>query len=130
MRKVKEFVIKRSEWMRGPYPQGVCASLLYNKDDGPPEGDHYGGKLCCVGIYGRALGIEDTLLRGAAQADDLPSFFPEWLVSEDELGYPEASAAARYLYDTNDSKLALPWEREESIRKTFAEHGIEVTFVD
>jgi hypothetical protein len=134
---VKSFVIDRLTWYRG---HGSSASKLLRED----------GKMCCVGIYGRALGVPDAYLLNLGTvsnslgekdpygpvpppARNLP--WPEWTIKRQHGDLSD-------LYTVNDYQLAMggggKWEgvinseadREAVIAKLFAKNGVTVTFIN
>lgn len=119
---VKELVIDRNVWLRG---EGSQNSTLYRRSD---------GKMCCIGIYLNACGIQRDTLEGKMIAEDLPIVYyrkvPEWLYKHSDYvltpGVP---------YGTNDRIASgedefTEEDREREITKAFAAHGVTVTFVN
>ena len=112
-----DLVIDRREWLRG---EGSVESYLLRGD----------GKLCCLGILGRKLGIADEYLAGRNYPRDLP-------LEADLMKYPEAlheadgnlNLACR-IADTNDSEGISDAVRERDLVPLMLEAGIVVTFTD
>lgn len=125
--------INRAEWLRGEKHESC---LLRDID----------GKRCCLGIYGRALGIPDHVMLDAGQPerpkedeedpsdpDDLActgksELWPDWLAIA--VGTPDRPTDEWRLISTNDDPDMSGEEREKMIASLFARHDVEVTFVD
>ena len=112
MEEIKEFTIDRAVWLRG---EGEFKSKLYRVED---------GKMCCLGIYLCACGIDKSLLANRATPEETETQMPAWLI--DSLR-PMRSSLASKLITVNDIKLDED-KREETIKELFAEAGIKVTF--
>ena len=96
------FVIRRDEWLRG---EGFNQSSLLRTRD---------GKRCCIGIYGRALGIPDEDMRDVPAAPVNDPRWPQWIGDG--------------IYEAND-QIGLDEERREArITKIFGKHGDSVVF--
>lgn len=138
---ITELTIKRSEWLRG---EGVIDSALLRKSD---------QKRCCVGIYGRALGVSDTTLEGKGWPNmrgymdhgfiwDVKGTEAEWLVADED-------KTRRYLSTFNDiplhsnicatspvdsrkhvKSITSEAQREEFIAAIFKANGVTITFED
>lgn len=113
MKQVRSFVINRGEWLRGS-----LNSLLLC------EGSK---KMCCLGIYLKSCGIEDSVLAGAGSPIDIfkAAPLPRWLISENK---EWNSRLVSSLIDANDDEHASEAQREERIIELFAKEGITVTF--
>lgn len=118
-KEIKKFVIKRKRWLRGgarDYFSGI--SMLRTP----------GGKQCCLGFYGRALGcrIEDIFNVGSPDSTET-NFWPEWLVGQ---SLHIVSKAGRQLMRINDDSNLSDHQREQLIKKIFLLHGVRVRFED
>lgn len=117
-------VIDRSRWLRG---EGL-GELLRRLD----------GKMCCLGFLGAACGVpkEAMLGRGTPEESSFASAFPDWLMVEDDDdgdgdGFRlKDGKEVRLLVDLNDNVGGPDAGRESAIARVFAEHGVEVVFVD
>jgi len=120
-----KLVIDRSKWYRG---RGGADSRLERSD----------GQMCCLGFFGVACGVAPEHLKGIAYPR-LPSVahrsgdakWPGWLFEEvdglrSHLGLNDNRTRLAKL---NDSVVGAD-ERERAIAAIFAEHGVEVVFVD
>lgn len=130
---MEELEIKRSKWIRGvSHVEKVYSYLLRSSD----------GKMCCLGFYLRSCGLSAEDIRGVSspqQANgntmnypkDNPKI-PKWLLGEKPTpgDYRNNSEAGKKLMDINDATSLGEIEREEEIKKRFAEHGVNITFID
>lgn len=116
--KTMKLVIDRNVWLRG---EGSDRSALLRPTD---------GKMCCVGIYLKALGVpEDELLKDKTARFIKSDLVPEWTrCAPGEKPYPVVSE----LYQINDgANLGFSEaERERLIAERFAKHGVKVKFVN
>lgn len=127
-----KLTISRKEWWRGK-PNSKL--LLSN------------GQRCCIGIYGKAIGVPDDVMsgRGAAMASEaLQSKFiargGEWLMTLKPGPYYDSSDTAWALmrvndkggdeYSQNTDDGISETERETIVAALFAKHDVEVTFTD
>lgn len=112
--------IKRSIWLRG---EGKDRSALLRT---------YDGKQCGVGIYLRSVGVKRKAMAdvaSAAKVKDVP-LSARWLLEGD---CNRDSVSARALYRANDvvGEFAEDeQDREATIARIFAEHGVLVRFED
>lgn len=126
-----KLVIDRNIWLRG---EGEEASFLLRQDD---------QKMCCVGIYLEALGVDRGHLNGAnaAHHPGLSEMLPKeamWLVYQDTMHRWMPSDKACRLYAANDGEqhslndpsFDTEEERENYIRDAFATQGVEVEFIN
>lgn len=126
-----ELVIDRKVWMRG---KGSVNSFLFD----PPT-----KTMCCLGIYGEALGISKECMAKVKVPDELTSTAAydykgkaPWLFS-DTL-FLDRSHLAYDLMIANDETLRSDYfhnfqseeEREAYIAAKFAEHGVTVVFIN
>jgi len=111
---VKTLVIDRSRWLRG---EGADKSFLHRPED---------GKQCCLGFYLRSCRVPLRELRGAAIPSDLETVPSQAAWLDDGHGRSEE---CQRLMTVNDAYDLPDAEREEKIRKTFAEHKVKVRFV-
>lgn len=123
-----KFTIERKLWWRG---NGSKESKLLRDD----------GNMCCLGFYLKACGANlvnnaQTPEEQAKAGDNYPAA-AEWLLYPDEALEHGISRDCEALMHIND--YPTEWkdggprteeEREQMLRCVFAEHGIEVEFVD
>ena len=110
-----KLIIDRREWLRG---EGPGPSKLLRSSD---------GTRCCVGIYARALGVHDGSILNCSwpgercvwHADEAP-----WLPI-----HPEEDARDS-LSCLNDDPALDDATRERLITERFAEHDVDVTFIN
>ena len=116
-----KLIIDRREWLRGEGPRS--SKLLRSSDS----------KRCCVGIYARALGVPDKNILDYVwpnrrydmdepvwRADEAP-----WLLAEST-----DETMKRNLSCLNDDPFLDDFTRERLIKERFAEHDVEVTFIN
>ena len=125
MHKVDKFKIDRGEWYRGKGSRG-SALLLKN------------GMRCCLGIFGRAIGVPDKCMLGCGAPDSSHEAIQayehnnqaDWLFDKDNnrTMRSQRSKDCTDLMITNDAKDLTDEEREEDIIRIFAMNGIEVSF--
>lgn len=123
----KKLVITRPEWARGSRP-GTDGNYLLDNE----------GKMCCLGFAGKQLcNLPDERLLDSGTPAHLGDAFCNglsWLLEEveSEAGEPtgslEDSADCQHLMDVNDASSTSDAEKEAEIIKTFALHGVDVTF--
>lgn len=83
------------------------------------------GHMCAIGHYVHALGVsKDNLKTGGSHREEWPKE-AHWLLVVDDQGV-DMSAAWGRIADANDS----PPPNFDIIRREFAEHGVEVEFVN
>ena len=123
------FTIDRSLWYRG----NDGAQLLLDK------GSKDEGKMCCIGIFCKALGLKDESLLGIGFPADLETKEQKglyeklhggtgaFLLYEDD-GYYRDSDATNSLTEINDDKGITEKEREKEIAALFGANGVEVKF--
>jgi hypothetical protein len=134
-----KLTIPREIWLRG---EGGDKSRLFRRDD---------GKMCCIGIYLRDLGVPVEKLTGCSSATSLHYMYggglecvpkeAKWLLKTDDFSSLICTPKeALELYRANDAILAYPEgkdepyfqteeDRESAIKGLFATHGVEVEFV-
>lgn len=118
-----KLTISRKEWWRGKYNSRL---LLEN------------GCRCCIGIYGKAIGVPDEMMLGTRAPNsnrELADKFVEcgggWLVKIHEHRVAVvATGTSLSLMGTNDDEGRAESLREEQIEEYFAKYGVQVTFVD
>lgn len=116
--KNKELIIDRKIWLRGDKKRSRLLT-------------HDGKAMCCLGIYLNSCGVSKKLLRSSFSPDHvndklgLPNE-ASWL-----MGVSNCSDAAYDLMLFNDSSSLFKneKEREEKIKKLFAEVNIKVKFI-
>lgn len=121
---MKEFVIDRSVWARGK-PDGTACLL---RED---------GKMCCLGIYLRALGMKPHQILGKAYPSAVrqqrPTAPTAWLDETSPvrllLDWDGPHTWQTVLAYTNDDAKIEDADREKRIRDGFAANGIAVSFV-
>lgn len=127
-----KLIIDRKTWLRG---EGSEDSRLLRGSD---------GKMCCLGFYGLACGLEPKEIKGMEAPFNLPEeslkkVSPWLLLRADRGGAREPSSACSTLMTTNDREVHVgnsfsdPFteqDREESIKRTFALNGVEVEFIN
>jgi len=123
-----KFEIRKSKWLRG---EGN--SCLLREED---------GKMCCVGILGKALGVPKKFLLEIPTADDISpsrsdgsykphSKWPSWLYKHNETdGVASATQDAGFLYNVNDDLDTTDEYKQKRITTIFKRHGIDVKFID
>ena len=119
---MRKLVINRGRWYRGRGPE--LSRLLRPTDT----------LMCCLGIYLESCGVPEELLSGAPYptGSALRQAIPEharWLL-EPEPPDDDKMSDRTLLATTNDAEHVSDRERERIIRRTFAKHGVEVSFVD
>jgi hypothetical protein len=113
-----KLVIDRRIWLRG---EGSDVSYLLRGSD---------KKQCCVGILCESLGVSKKNLQDHKGSQTLSGFnLPEWLTPESDDLFKA--------YEINDTSVpanvevaAFEASREAKITELFAEHDIQVEFVD
>jgi len=109
--KLTKLTIHKREWLRG---ESGHNSYLRRSSD---------GKMCCLGIYLRACGVEvDDLtdVRSPARvAGGLPG--TTWWLNR---------LVSNELMSINDESTISETEREIELTKRFGENGIQVVFTD
>ena len=113
-----KLVIDRKVWLRG---EGDAVSRLLRPED---------QKMCCVGIYGKALGLPDKVLEDVTTATGWggTTVWPDWVLEEcHTLGKTTDIAE---VYVTNDEMDFNDRERETRLTLLFAKHGVEVEFIN
>jgi hypothetical protein len=129
--KTMNLVIERSKWLRG---EGWNESYLLRSAD---------NKMCCLGFFGLACGLEPERIKDVASPEDIPigydaSHREEWarFASEAEglffeyEGCSTLSETCMNLMDINDNQNLSEAIRERDLIDFFAEIGVEVVFVD
>jgi hypothetical protein len=117
MSEVKSFTIDRAIWLHG---EGSGNSYLLRPFD---------GKMCCLGHYLKAVGVEDEAITSVDTPSDLPfeiqKEIPSWLMGGCRI---EVSPECQKLMIDNDDTTDPRGEKEAAIIAGFKEVGIEVTF--
>lgn len=121
---VKRFVIERERWLRGDEEN----SRLLRPSD---------GKMCCLGFFARACGIDEDQIEDEAEPEDVPGAgWPLWVLREsddfagdyDLPGKLKNSLDIVELIKANDDEATGDRKRESRIAEIFAKHGVEVEF--
>jgi hypothetical protein len=117
MSEVKSFTIDRATWLHG---EGPGNSFLLRPFD---------GKMCCLGHYLKAVGVEDEAIASVDAPLNLPfeiqKEIPSWLLG----GFrTEVSPTCQKLMIDNDDTTDSRGEKEAAIIAGFKAVGIEVTF--
>ncbi len=118
-----KFVIDRNKWLRG---EGAPRSFLLRSDD---------QKMCCLGIFLKALGATDESLCNTQTPADMPcnrSVIPDWMFRANTLlhEHPQNAEELYRLMETNDDLNLSDYERELAIEQFFVSKGIDVEFVE
>jgi len=110
-----KLIVDRKIWLRG---EGTEKSFLYRVED---------GKMCCVGILGKQLGIPERELRGVKGTMICPSIkWPNWANS----GWMEETSHINKAYHINDNLIMTETEREIELTEFFKAHDIQVEFIN
>ena len=112
-----DLIIDRNEWLRG---EGGIKSFLLRESD---------GKRCCVGIYARALGVPDNQIlncpwprQGSSSVESVwRADEADWLIPGVDQLYSLGGINDAYIDET---------DREGQIAAIFAEHGVNVSFIN
>ncbi len=119
---VTSFVIDRQKWAPGLMGQCILSKLL-NSDNG--------GKMCCLGFYGKACGIPNEKLENAnflTYISEDKQF--DWLKNASiEPSSNSWGTLERDLALINDRLYENEPNREEKIKSIFADNGITVNFI-
>lgn len=114
MEKVNKFVISRKVWLRG---EGPRKSRLLRTSD---------GKMCCLGIYMKACGVEDSELVDRQNLHQIDLYQSKDLLElRRSIDFGESG-----IYFTNDDKDISEEEREGSLKQAFKLFDIKVSFKD
>jgi hypothetical protein len=118
-----KLIIDRSKWLRGEGPSSSC--LLRPED----------GKMCCLGIYALACGVPKDEIWGQLAPGEGKLNKELWTKARrggawlfESGGHVILSRDCSDLMNENDDPCI--GGKESKIAKIFAEHGVEVTFVD
>ena len=127
---INKLIIYRDRWLRG---EGTDSYLLREKDN----------KMCCLGFYCKALGIDDTDITMMASPQSLVAdtfdeiksdFFADGLVDllhqDKTSGMFEDNRICSELMTANDDLNRPEDVREADIIRLFSQIGVEVEFVD
>lgn len=123
MEKITQLTINRPNWLHG---ETSSNSYLYRPHD---------GKMCCLGFYGLTCGVLKDQMRNKTQfyESDIEHIKLDkqmhWLVKEKNQRLFQSKDANELMSDNDDPFLGED-AREAQIIKTFAKHGITVTFTD
>lgn len=122
-----KLIIDRAKWLRG---EGSEDSYLVRASD---------GKMCCLGFYGQACGLDIEAMRDVPSPAEVPDVIAmawkegRWLF--DDL-YKFTSASCSNLMEANDVVCSdfeeieeVERQREAEIVSLFAFHSVEVEFV-
>lgn len=116
-----KLVIDRTRWLRG---EGRGSRLLRQEDN----------KMCCLGFLGQHCGVSDAeMLERAAPWQAKPEKFPSWLtikLDPEEDSVLDASKACYDIMRTNDNTSLSDLTREATLVEMFANHDIQVEFVN
>lgn len=118
---IKEFVVKRSQWLRGDFEN----SYLSNDK----------GMKCCLGFYSCAAGFldKDIKMQGAPNelVDSSGKVWDTFLLESPTEDSESCNSNACFdLMSINDDDTSDDAEKEFLLKEKFAEHGVKVTFVD
>ena len=113
--------------------RGVKAIRLTKQNWGPDAlRDPETKKMCCLGIFGEACGVDLTKMDNLGMPNEVEAVaqksFPKWLF-EDRAPSKDAAllAGANDHYFSHADAGAREIDKR-IIRKTFAKHGVRVTF--
>jgi hypothetical protein len=129
---VKKFTVIRKDWYRG---KGGDKSCLANTAD----------KLCCLGFYAEACGLDRQTIRNLPSPDEAVKITKGEQVSTIHNKYVDRksdvvwetilinqyggnSKICNQLMDINDNKVLSEDEREKALKQTFSDLGIKVIF--
>lgn len=114
MKKVRQFTIKRSEWLH--FGNNTFSCLKDNS-----------GNKCCLGFYAEALGNPARInsYHTAGNPAVIDAEWPKWLVLNGE-----NTDKCLMLIDVNDKFYSRDRDRERRIKQLFAQNGVLVKFVD
>lgn len=119
---VKEFTVKRSEWLRG---EGDDDSYLYRTTD---------SKKCCVGFFALACGLEQRQIENIVSMAELNkvigSVYNGRFVTKTSPTTWTTSFSAAKIYAINDSEILTDQEREATLINYFQELDIKINFID
>jgi len=109
-----KLIIDRSRWLRGE-----SESYLFRPRD---------NKMCCLGFYGKACGLSEEQMSHQAFPSEVEGYMTKapWLAK----GADELRSVSDFLMLANDSKSLSESDREKKIADIFAQHGVEVEFID
>lgn len=114
------FTVDRSKWLRGY--GGQCSSLN-------ATGRRYNG-MCCLGFLAISCGFSEEEIENAVSPEDVSSdkggLWPPGILSQAGNNTDICLELMRF----NDTGSLDDSYREEVLRNTFKEIGIEVSFVD
>jgi len=121
--KITSFVIDRETWDRG----GLRQTALLTDDN----------KRCCLGFYGEACGLSDSMQLNTADPGELDEASKktlkdaggEWLFMQDEYCHRQSKATNDLIFE-NDNSVAKEEAREQNIARIFADNGVTVTFIN
>ena len=116
MKKLKELAIDRSKWKRGS-PNSHDTYLL--DDD---------GKMCCLGFYALACGVDEESIRNKTEPDALEFEIPGLSYEDEEAITIRNTGFTQNAIPINDSKTMGGAEREEALIRLFKEDGRKLTF--
>jgi hypothetical protein len=116
---MRSLVIDRTKWYRG---KGDTHSRLLRADD---------GMMCCLGFYSLACGLSREDIEDISFPTSVDWSLPgemDWLCGEpgDDCDYTVEVRVG----NVNDSTAITDVEREQRLTALFAEHGVNVTFVN
>lgn len=87
--------------------------------------------MCCLGFFGLACGVQNENLLNRAYPQLTEKYadkaWPLWLFDKIATPYLEVN---RKLANINDDALIDDSAREKAVAQIFADHGVEVEFVD
>jgi len=107
---VTRFDVDRRTWFRGQ--GGACSRLVTVT-----------GKRCCLGFLGRACGISLKRMTDIASPAAIPGDWPDAVLEGKEVSH-----ACAGIINTNDAKDLTDKDREEELRRRFADIGLTVRF--
>lgn len=118
IKKVKEFTVDCNKWLRGE----MISSLLVSS-----------GKMCCLGFYAKACGVEDSDLMNTATPARLYAkcnIELEGLTSVMDEGHLRDNRLTQLAVSYNDDRHISDELRISSLTRVFNDLGIKVTFIN
>lgn len=83
--------------------------------------------MCCLGFYALECGLEEAEILNKRYPEKDDKRNPEWLF---EKGSIEGRSFNEILAQINDDSITSDAEKEKEITRIFAEHDVEVTFIN
>jgi len=114
-----KFTVHKSRWLRG---EGADESCLYRVPD---------AKMCCLGFYCLAKGIQEDNLYGRAAPQNIMDVLARSKVKElMDYSLLMPSAVCNDIMKTNDDEELTDAERIADLKILFAKLGVEMEVVE